>query len=87
IYSQLRTVAKQLGIHLDERDAAGDSIHVSLLAGLLSHIGMKDVKEGNKNEYLGARSAKFALFPGSALFKKQPRFVMSAELVETSRLW
>ncbi|MFE7649577.1 ATP-dependent RNA helicase HrpA [Streptomyces phaeoluteigriseus] len=87
IYSQLRTVAKQLGIHLEERDAAGDSIHVSLLAGLLSHIGMKDVKDGNKNEYLGARSAKFAIFPGSALFKKQPRFVMSAELVETSRLW
>ncbi|MFC9290455.1 ATP-dependent RNA helicase HrpA [Streptomyces sp. NPDC057052] len=87
IYTQLRTVAKQMGIHLDERDAAGDSIHVSLLAGLLSHIGMKDVKDGNKNEYLGARSAKFAIFPGSALFKKQPRFVMSAELVETSRLW
>ncbi|MEU8652780.1 ATP-dependent RNA helicase HrpA [Streptomyces sp. NPDC048737] len=87
IYTQLRTVAKQMGIHLDERDAAGDSIHVSLLAGLLSHVGMKDVKDGNKNEYLGARSAKFAIFPGSALFKKQPRFVMSAELVETSRLW
>ncbi|MGV9558955.1 ATP-dependent RNA helicase HrpA [Streptomyces sp. NPDC003401] len=87
VYTQLRTVAKQMGIHLDERDAAGDSIHVSLLAGLLSHIGMKDVKDGNKNEYLGARSAKFAIFPGSALFKKQPRFVMSAELVETSRLW
>ncbi|MFI0542927.1 ATP-dependent RNA helicase HrpA [Streptomyces sp. WSLK1-3] len=87
IYTQLRTVAKQMGIHLNEDDAAGQSVHVSLLAGLLSHIGMKDVKDGNKNEYLGARSAKFAIFPGSALFKKQPRFVMSAELVETSRLW
>ncbi|MFF0200907.1 ATP-dependent RNA helicase HrpA [Streptomyces sp. NPDC005017] len=87
IYSQLRTVAKQMGIHLNEEDAPGDRIHVSLLAGLLSHIGMKDVKDGNKNEYLGARSAKFAVFPGSALFRKQPRFVMSAELVETSRLW
>ncbi|MFJ8335999.1 ATP-dependent RNA helicase HrpA [Streptomyces sp. NPDC094437] len=94
IYSQLRTVAKQMGIHLDENDAPGDRIHVSLLAGLLSHVGMKDVKEGDsgpksggKNEYLGARSAKFAIFPGSALFKKPPRFVMSAELVETSRLW
>ncbi|MEV0177064.1 ATP-dependent RNA helicase HrpA [Streptomyces sp. NPDC050803] len=87
IYVQLRTVAKQMGIHLDENDAPADRIHVSLLAGLLSHIGMKDVKDGNKNEYLGARSAKFAIFPGSALFKKQPRFVMSAELVETSRLW
>ncbi|MGX1368998.1 ATP-dependent helicase HrpA [Streptomyces canus] len=87
IYTQLRTVAKQMGIHLNEDDAADQSVHVSLLAGLLSHIGMKDVKDGNKNEYLGARSAKFAIFPGSALFKKQPRFVMSAELVETSRLW
>ncbi|RZU22138.1 ATP-dependent RNA helicase HrpA [Streptomyces sp. BK239] len=87
IYTQLRTVAKQMGIHLNEQDAAGDSVHVSLLAGLLSHVGMKDVKDGNKNEYLGARNAKFAIFPGSALFKKQPRFVMSAELVETSRLW
>ncbi|MFE1249663.1 ATP-dependent RNA helicase HrpA [Streptomyces sp. NPDC058766] len=87
IYSQLRTVAKQMGIHLDEHDAPADRIHVSLLAGLLSHVGMKDVKEGAKNEYLGARNAKFAVFPGSALFKKPPRFVMSAELVETSRLW
>jgi ATP-dependent helicase HrpA len=87
IYTQLRTVAKQMGIHLNEDDAPADRVHVSLLAGLLSHIGMKDVKDGNKNEYLGARNAKFAIFPGSALFKKQPRFVMSAELVETSRLW
>jgi ATP-dependent helicase HrpA len=87
IYSQLRTVAKQMGIHFNEEDAPDDRVHVSLLAGLLSHLGMKDVKDGNKNEYLGARNAKFAIFPGSALFKKQPRFVMSAELVETSRLW
>ncbi|MDI9832530.1 MULTISPECIES: ATP-dependent RNA helicase HrpA [unclassified Streptomyces] len=98
IYTQLRTVAKQMGIHLDENDAPADRIHVSLLAGLLSHIGMKDVKEskdsapgarkdGGRNEYLGARNAKFAIFPGSALFRKPPRFVMSAELVETSRLW
>lgn len=87
IYTQLRTVAKQMGIHLNEDDAPDQQVHISLLAGLLSHIGMKDVKEGAKNEYLGARSAKFAVFPGSALFKKPPRFIMSAELVETSRLW
>ncbi|WP_406331210.1 ATP-dependent RNA helicase HrpA [Streptomyces sp. NBC_00203] len=95
IYTQLRTVAKQMGIHLNEDDAPDQSVHVSLLAGLLSHVGMKDVKESGtesgrstgKNDYLGARSAKFAIFPGSALFKKPPRFVMSAELVETSRLW
>ncbi|MEU7567390.1 ATP-dependent RNA helicase HrpA [Streptomyces fradiae] len=95
IYSQLRTVAKQMGIHLNEDDAGDQRIHVSLLAGLLSHVGMKDVKTtgaesgkpSGKNEYLGARNAKFAIFPGSALFRKPPRFVMSAELVETSRLW
>ncbi|MEV0440973.1 ATP-dependent RNA helicase HrpA [Streptomyces spectabilis] len=87
IYTQLRTVAKQMGIQLNDSDAAEKQVHISLLAGLLSHVGMKDVKDGAKNEYLGARSAKFAIFPGSALFKKPPRFVMSAELVETSRLW
>ncbi|MCP9958311.1 MULTISPECIES: ATP-dependent RNA helicase HrpA [Streptomyces] len=87
IYSQLRTVAKQMGMHVNEEDADERRVHVSLLAGLLSHIGVKDVKEGAKNEYLGARNAKFAIFPGSALFRKPPRFVMSAELVETSRLW
>ncbi|MGW4232914.1 ATP-dependent RNA helicase HrpA [Streptomyces sp. NPDC004980] len=88
IYAQLRTVAKQMGIAVEEpKDDEGvpeQAVHTSLLAGLLSHIGLKDTE---KNEYLGARSAKFAIFPGSALFKKQPRFVMSAELVETSRLW
>ncbi|WP_413808216.1 ATP-dependent RNA helicase HrpA [Streptomyces sp. OE57] len=84
IYSQLRTVARTMDIHMSEQDAAPDRVHTSLLAGLLSHVGLKDTE---KNEYVGARSAKFAVFPGSALFKKPPRWVMSAELVETSRLW
>ncbi|SCG62682.1 ATP-dependent helicase HrpA [Micromonospora echinaurantiaca] len=66
----------------EEIDTA--KVHQSLLAGLLSHVGLKDAQ---KNEYLGARGAKFALFPGSALFRKPPRWVMAAELVETSRLW
>ncbi|WP_030547670.1 ATP-dependent RNA helicase HrpA [Streptomyces albus] len=88
IYTQLRQVARGMGIHTgagDEPDAPADRVHTSLLAGLLSHIGLKDTEA--KNEYLGARSAKFAVFPGSALFKKPPRWIMSAELVETSRLW
>ncbi|WP_431043539.1 ATP-dependent RNA helicase HrpA [Streptomyces sp. P1-3] len=85
IYSQLRTVAKSMEIHLSEQDAAPEHIHTALLAGLLSHLGLKDTDKNN--EYLGARSAKFAVFPGSALFKKPPRWIMSAELVETSRLW
>ena len=87
IYAQLRQVARTLGLTLTEdREAVaeGPHVHTALLSGLLSHIGLK---EADKREYLGARGAKFAIFPGSALFKKQPRWVMSAELVETSRLW
>ncbi|MFF2039489.1 ATP-dependent RNA helicase HrpA [Kitasatospora sp. NPDC058170] len=88
IYSQLRTVAKQLGVTIEEphpdAEPDADRIHQSLLAGLLSHIGLFDVE---KREYGGARGARFAVFPGSGLFKKPPRWVMSAELVETSRLW
>ncbi|MFC9896315.1 ATP-dependent RNA helicase HrpA [Nocardia sp. NPDC127579] len=60
------------------------AIHQSLLAGMLSHIG---VREAESREFLGARNAKFMIFPGSSLAKKPPRWVMAAELVETSRLW
>lgn len=86
IFSQLRQLAKPLGISLNTNTDAVDpqKVHTSLIAGLLSHIGLKDPAKG---DYLGARGARFGVFPGSALFKKQPRWVMSAELVETSRLW
>ncbi|WP_231332215.1 ATP-dependent RNA helicase HrpA [Actinomadura graeca] len=91
LHGQLKQVAKSLGVTLNTSDAAPDRVHVSLLAGLLSHIGLADTEKKDKQrrgqEYLGARGAKFAVFPGSALFKKPPRWVMSAELVETSRLW
>ncbi|RSM69245.1 ATP-dependent RNA helicase HrpA [Kibdelosporangium aridum] len=83
IYSQLRQVmdvkAKPVG---GEVDAV--RVHQSVLAGLLSHIGLRDQQ---KQDYIGARGARFAVFPGSALFKKPPQWVMAAELVETSRLW
>ncbi|MFF5214405.1 ATP-dependent RNA helicase HrpA [Micromonospora sp. NPDC000442] len=74
---------RQAGADLPE-EIDTPKVHQSLLPGLLSHIGLKDAQ---KHEYLGARGAKFALFPGSALFRKPPRWVMAAELVETSRLW
>ncbi|KOV90151.1 ATP-dependent helicase [Nocardia sp. NRRL S-836] len=95
IYLQLRQVAKQIG--MTPGDTPGDprNIHIALLSGLLSHIGVKDVLKkqapGEKRrpltEFIGARNAKFAIFPGSALAKKPPQWVMAAELVETSRLW
>ena len=84
LYGQLRQVARGLGIALNRTPGERDNIHISILAGLLSHIGRKDRE---KREYLGARGTRFAIFPGSALFKKQPEWVMAAELVETSRLW
>src|SRR6266508_680183 len=84
IYGQLRQTVKPLGITLNREPADPHAVHLSLLAGLLSHVGLKDPE---KQEYLGARGARFAVFPGSALFKKPPRWVMAAELVETSRLW
>ncbi|MFS8102759.1 ATP-dependent RNA helicase HrpA [Lentzea alba] len=95
IYLQLRQVAKQLGMHLNEQPGDPRNIHIALLSGLLSHIGVKDIlkkqapgeKRRPMTEFLGARNAKFAIFPGSALAKKPPQWVMAAELVETSRLW
>ncbi|WP_037334641.1 ATP-dependent RNA helicase HrpA [Saccharomonospora piscinae] len=84
VHGQLRQLAKPLGITLNSVPADPQRIHTALLAGLLSHIGLKDPAKG---DYLGARGARFAVFPGSSLFKKQPRWIASAELVETSRLW
>ena len=86
IFAQLRQVAAQIGVTLNSGEAADpQAVHVSLMSGLLSHLGMKD--PANQHQYLGARGTKFAIFPGSGLFKKPPQFVMAAELVETSRLW
>lgn len=102
VYSQLRQMSKSLGVTLNGTPGDEQKIHVSLLSGLLSHVGVKDIdkkttSEGPRKpgaeprrpftEYVGARNARFAIFPGSALAKKQPLWVMSAELVETSRLW
>ena len=70
-----------------------DRVHISLLAGLLSHIGVRDAernpsaKRRGPAEFAGARGARFAIFPGSALARKPPQWVVAAELVETSRLW
>lgn len=88
LFTQLKQMGKSLGIVVSGGDidpvANHDAIHMSLLTGLLSHIGLYDQR---KREYAGARGTKFVVFPGSALFKKSPDWVMAAELVETSRLW
>ena len=84
VHGQLRQIARNLGVTVNEHEAAPDAVHQSLLTGLLSHVGLKETAD---REYLGARNAKFAIFPGSGLARKPPRWVMAAELVETSRLW
>ncbi|MFZ3393980.1 ATP-dependent RNA helicase HrpA [Rhodococcus sp. 7Tela_A2] len=84
LQGQLRQITVSLGWETHHRTVSDEAIHRSLLAGLLSHVGLR---EGDKRDYLGARGAHFAIFPGSSLFKKPPRWVMAAELVETSRLW
>ncbi|MGC6408090.1 ATP-dependent RNA helicase HrpA [Bisgaard Taxon 45] len=84
IYHQIRLTVREMGLPINSHPAEYAQIHTALLSGLLSHIGMK---EAEKSQYLGARNAHFAIFPNSVLFKKQPKWVMAAELVETSKLW
>ena len=90
IHGQLRQVMRTLSGAKAEAAAIEDetkrrkAIHRSLLAGLLSHVGLKS---GPRDEYQGARNARFAIAPGSVLFKSSAGWVMAAELVETTRLW
>ncbi|WP_265444402.1 ATP-dependent RNA helicase HrpA [Flexivirga meconopsidis] len=84
LHTQLRQAAKQQGLTPSDNPAGEDSIHQALLAGLLSQIGLRDP---DKRDYQGARGARFSIQPGSTLFRRQPDFVMAAELVETTRLW
>ena len=108
LYRQLVRLAKPLGLHVAKEAGAPnpDGIHRSLLAGLLSQIGVRDdsrtssgrggagaQRDGERRgrrpqaEFVGARNARFVVFPGSALAKKPPAAIMAAELVETSRLF
>ena len=84
LHGQLRNAARNAGMTLNDVPADPDRVHLAVLSGLLSQVGLR---EAETREFLGARGAKFMIFPGSPLAKKPPRWVMAAELVETSRLW
>ena len=84
IHYQVRQATRELSLTINQDAAPEQAIHSAILTGLLSHIGMKD---GDKSEYIGARNARFMIFPGSGLFKKPPKWSMVAELTETSRLY
>ena len=102
LIKQLKSISKPLDIVAGNPKIDPDGIHKCLLAGLLSQIGLKQLSDKKaadlikkstdkptkgSNEYLGSNGKKFVIFPGSTLAKKPPAAIMSAELVETSRLF
>ncbi|MBB5162816.1 ATP-dependent RNA helicase HrpA [Mycobacterium sp. AZCC_0083] len=84
LVGQLRSIARDMGIREQDEPADAARVHAALTAGLLSHIG---VREGETRDYQGARNSKFVLAPGSVLTKRPPRWIVVADLVETSRLY
>jgi ATP-dependent helicase HrpA len=84
LVGQLRSIAGSLGIVENDEPADAARVHAAVVAGLLGHLGLR---EGESREYLGTRNSRFVLAPGSVLSKRPPRWVVVAELVETSRLF
>ncbi len=81
--SQLRRIVTEMGHPQNKEPAMPDRVHKALLGGLVTNVGfLKD-----PHEYTGARGTKFSIFPGSTLFKRKPKWIMSAELVRTTRLY
>jgi ATP-dependent helicase HrpA len=102
LVGQVRAAAKAVGIPRNRVPAEPREIHMALLSGLLSHVGLREApRRGSRppapdsgrrrprpdSGFAGARGARFGLFPASALARRPPEWVMVAELVETSRLW
>ena len=84
IHGQLHAMLAEIGLRENQQPGSFEQIHRALLAGLLGNIGVKTDTPG---EYQGARGNKFWIFPGSALHKKGGKWVLAAELVETSKLY
>ncbi len=84
LVGQLRSIARGLDILESDEPASASRVHTAVLAGLLSHVGLR---EASSRDYLGARNSRFVLAPGSVLTKRPPRWLVVADLVETSRLY
>jgi len=87
IYSQLHTVVAEHKWRINSSPASYEQLHMAMLAGLLGNIGCKLETDGATGEYLGARAIKFYPHPGAHLVKKPGRWIVAAELVETTRLF
>jgi ATP-dependent helicase HrpA len=85
LYQQLHAQVAEMGMRLNEVPASYAEIHKALLTGLLGNIGCKSVDR--EAYYQGAREIKFFIVPNSALAKKSPKWVVAAELTETTRLY
>ncbi len=83
IHHQLRLVARELGLRENREAASDETLHRAVLAGMLTHIGIRT----EERDYEGVRNRRFSVHPGSFLFRKQPKWVVCAELVETTRLY
>ena len=84
VHVQLLTIVREQGWRLNEAPATYEQLHTALLTGLLGNIGFKADDEPH---YLGARGIKFHIWPGSTLSKKPGKWIVAAELVDTSRLY
>ncbi len=84
VHSQLLTLVREQGWRMNESPATYEQLHTALLTGLLGNVGYKSEEEPH---YLGARGIKFYIWPGSHLVKKAGRWIMAAELVDTTRLY
>lgn len=83
IHQQLRGLVGDMGFHENPEPATFEAVHRALLTGLLSNVGTR----AETFEYSGGRGSKFNLFPGSGLFKKGPKWVMAAEIVQTTKMY
>ncbi|MDR2195538.1 MAG: ATP-dependent RNA helicase HrpA, partial [Gallionellaceae bacterium] len=84
LHQQLHAQVSEMGMRLNEQPATYEQLHKALLTGLLGNVGMRSVEDVH---YLGARSIKFFIAPNSALAKKGAKWVVAAELTETTKLY
>ncbi len=87
IHSQLHTVVAEHKWRINTQPASYEQLHMAMLAGLLGNIGCKLESDTANGDYLGARGIKFYPHPGAHLIKKPGRWIVAAELVETTRLF
>ncbi|WKT59788.1 ATP-dependent RNA helicase HrpA [Microbulbifer thermotolerans] len=83
IHHQLRLACRELKLKENAEAADYAAVHAAIVPGLLGNIGVRD----ENKEFLGCRNRRFHIFPGSGQFKKPPRWVVAAQLLETSRLF